>query len=103
MFELGKKLFFSRFIVSLIIAIQVGLSLGAINYCVLTFNNLMKSYDYTYTFNDAYYYLDKSTFEPNYNKNFEEVETYEEFQNKKSNDLSNNMDTDILMKDVKND
>ena len=52
---------------------------------------------------DSIKYNNKSTFEPNYNKNFEEVETYEEFQNKKSNDLSNTMDTDILMKDVKND
>lgn len=51
---------------------------------------------------DSIKYNNKSTFEPNYNKNFEEVETYEEFQNKKTNDASNNMDTDILMKDVKN-
>ncbi|MBE6131390.1 MAG: hypothetical protein E7183_06675 [Erysipelotrichaceae bacterium] len=52
---------------------------------------------------DSIKYNNKSTFKPNYDKLYENVETYEEFQNKKSEDLSGSFDTDILMKDVTND
>ena len=52
---------------------------------------------------DSIKYNSNSTFKPNYDKNYEEVEIYEEFQNKKLNDLAYNIDTDILIKDVTND
>ena len=52
---------------------------------------------------DGIKYNNNSIFTPNITNIYEEIETYEEFQTKKSEDLSSNLDTDVLMKNVIND